>query len=291
MSARVVLLYSRIRVEEKLLHDALIAQGFEVQLLDARRIVLDPQDRSAWESTDLVVDRCIAHSQTTALIPTLEAMGVTCINRGEVTRCCGNKLETSLALMRQAVPTLPIRVAVSPEAALEAIEALGYPVVLKPVVGSWGRLLAKINDRDAAEALVEHKDTLGSVQHQTFYVQPYVEKDNFDIRSFVLGDETICAIRRNSAHWITNTARGASTENQPVTPEIDELSRRAARAVGGGALAIDLFQPRHGELLVNEVNATMEFRNSIDVTGVNIPARMAEYFAQVAADPQRLQPT
>ena len=284
------MLYSRIRVEEKLLHEALTAHGFAVQLLDARHLVLDPQDRSAWLATDLVIDRCIAHSQTTALIPTLEAMGVPCVNRSEVTRCCGNKLETSLALLRCGVPTLPIRVAVSPEAALGAIEQLGYPVVLKPVVGSWGRLLAKVNDRDAAEAILEHKDMLGSVQHQTFYIQPYLEKNHFDIRAFVVGDETICAIRRNSPHWITNTARGASTENQPVTPEIDALSRRAAQAVGGGAVAIDLFQTPDGPLLVNEVNATMEFRNSIDVTGVNIPARLAEYFARVAADPAILHP-
>jgi [lysine-biosynthesis-protein LysW]--L-2-aminoadipate ligase len=288
MPTRVAFLYSRIRVEEKLLHEAMIARGFDVSMLDARQLVLDPQDASAWQSIDLVVDRCIAHSQTTALVPTLEAMGVHCVNRGDVTRCCGNKLETSLALLRRGVPTLPIRVAVSPESALVAIEQLGYPVVLKPVVGSWGRLLAKVNDRDAAEAIIEHKDTLGSVQHQTFYIQPYVEKNNFDIRSFVLGDETICAIRRNSAHWITNTARGASTENQPVTSEIDAISRRAAQAVGGGALAIDLFQTRDGQLLVNEVNATMEFRNSIDVTGVNIPARMAEYFARIVADPTAL---
>jgi [lysine-biosynthesis-protein LysW]--L-2-aminoadipate ligase len=99
-------------------------------------------------------------------------------------------------------------IAFTPESALEAIETLGYPVVLKPAVGSWGRLLAKISDRDAAEALLEHKETLGSYQHAIFYVQEYVDKPSRDIRSFVVGDETICAIYRESSHWITNTARG-----------------------------------------------------------------------------------
>jgi [lysine-biosynthesis-protein LysW]--L-2-aminoadipate ligase len=159
MPIRVALVYSRIRVEEKLLHEALVARGIAVDLVDVRELVLDPQRSEAWLKYDLVIDRCIAHSQATAIVPLLESFGVRCLNRAAVTRCCGSKLETSLALLREGVPTLPIRVAVSPEAALKAIEELGYPVVLKPIVGSWGRLLAKVNDRDAAEAIIEHKDT------------------------------------------------------------------------------------------------------------------------------------
>jgi [lysine-biosynthesis-protein LysW]--L-2-aminoadipate ligase len=157
---------------------------------------------------------------------------------------------------------------------------LGYPVVLKPAVGSWGRLLAKVNDRDAAEALLEHKVTLGSFHHGAFYVQEYVNKPGRDIRSFVVGGETICAIYRSSPHWITNTARGGAATNCPVTPEIDEVSRAAAEAVGGGVVAVDLFESERG-ILVNEVNYTMEFRNSIDTTGVNIPAKIVDYVIQV----------
>jgi [lysine-biosynthesis-protein LysW]--L-2-aminoadipate ligase len=159
-------------------------------------------------------------------------------------------------------------------------------VVLKPAVGSWGRLLARINDRDAAEAILEHKVTLGSFHHGAFYIQEFVRKPGRDIRSFVIGDETICAIYRTSPHWITNTARGGAATNCPVTPEIDEISRAAARAVGGGVVAIDLFETDEG-LLVNEVNYTMEFKNSIDTTGVNIPGLVADYViaaARVARD-------
>jgi [lysine-biosynthesis-protein LysW]--L-2-aminoadipate ligase len=152
--------------------------------------------------------------------------------------------------------------------------------VLKPAVGSWGRLLAKISDRDAAEALLEHKETLGSYQHAIFYVQEYVDKPSRDIRSFVVGDETICAIYRESSHWITNTARGGKASNCPVTPEIDRLSRAAARAVGGGVLAIDLLEHPDG-MVVSEVNYTMEFRNSIDTTGVDIPSRIVDYVLRV----------
>jgi len=162
------------------------------------------------------------------------------------------------------------------EGALEAIEAVGYPAVIKPPVGSWGRLLARVNDRDAAEALLEHKVTLGSVAHHVFYVQEHIVKPGRDIRAFVAGGEVICAIERLSDHWVTNTARGATTRNRPVTAEIAEVSLGAATAVGGGVLAVDLLEDGD-RLLVSEVNHTMEFRNSVDVTGVDIAAKIVEH--------------
>ena len=165
--------------------------------------------------------------------------------------------------------------------ALDALDDIGYPAVLKPAVGSWGRLLSKVNDRDAAESILEHKTILGSYHHSIFYIQEYVEKHGRDIRSFVVGDQCIAAIYRDSAHWITNTARGAKASNCPVTGEVAAISLAAAGAVGGGILAVDLFETAHG-LVVNEVNYTMEFRNSIDTTGVNIPGRMVEYLLESA---------
>ena len=186
-----------------------------------------------------------------------------------------------MALLRDGVPTPRTRIAFTQEAALSAIEELGYPVVLKPVIGSWGRLLSKVNDRDAAEALLEHKETLGSYLHAIYYIQEYVPKPDRDIRSFVVGDECICAIYRSSRHWITNTAQGGRATNCPVTPEIADLSLRAARSVGGGVVAVDLLESPEG-VLVNEVNYTMEFRNSIETTGVNIPARIVDHVLRVA---------
>jgi [lysine-biosynthesis-protein LysW]--L-2-aminoadipate ligase len=205
------------------------------------------------------------------------------VNSYEVIATCGDKLHTTLALARNDVPTLRTVVAFSQESALAAIEEMGYPVVLKPLHGSWGRLLSKVNDRDAAEAILEHKKTLGGYQHSIFYIQEYIEKPGRDIRSFVVGDETVAAIYRNSPHWITNTARGASASNCPLTPEIDSISRAAAQAVGGGVVAIDILEAPDGCLLVSEVNHTPEFRNSIAPTGVDIPGKMIEYVLEVAA--------
>jgi [lysine-biosynthesis-protein LysW]--L-2-aminoadipate ligase len=278
---RIGVLWDRIRVEEKLLVAEFERRGLDHELVDVRRAVFDLRAPDLTRF-DVVLDRCVGHTHALAVLRILESFGVACVNRFEVAERCGDKLATSLALERDGVPTPRVCVAFSPEAALEAVEALGYPVVLKPTVGSWGRLVARANDRDAAEALIEHRATLGSPAHSIFYVQEHVEKPGRDIRSFVVGDETICAITRVSEHWITNTARGGRASNCPVTPEIDALSRAAARAVGGGVLAIDLLETPDGRLLVNEVNHTMEFRNSIAPTGVDIPARVVDYVVSVA---------
>jgi len=275
------MLLSRVRVEEKLLLEAFRRQGVEVTLIDDRELVFDLQNGPAWRRFDVIVERCINHSRALYSLEMLNAWGVSTVNTAEVANVCGNKFSTTRALISHEVPTPRTMVAYTPESALRAIEEIGYPAVLKPAVGSWGRLISKVNDREAAEAVLEHKTILGSYHHSIFYIQEYIDKPQRDIRTFVVGDETVCGIYRTSEHWITNTARGGHASNCPITPEIDGLSLAAARAVGGGVVAIDLLERRNGELLVNEVNYTMEFRNSIDTTGCDIPARVVDYVLQV----------
>jgi [lysine-biosynthesis-protein LysW]--L-2-aminoadipate ligase len=279
---RVGVLCSRIRVEEKLLFEALQARGVEYDKLDDRTLIFNLHDPGPFQQYDIILERSINHSRALYALQMYNDWGLKTINTAHVARICGDKLLTTQALIQHQLPVPRNMVAFTPEAALEAIEQLGYPVVLKPCVGSWGRLVAKINDRQAAEAVLEHKQILGSYHHSIYYIQEYIPKPGRDIRSFVVGDETIAAIYRSSDHWITNTALGGKASNCPITPEIDALSRGAARAVGGGMLAIDLLESPQG-LLVNEVNYTMEFRNSIDTTGVDIPGRMIDYLLQEAA--------
>jgi [lysine-biosynthesis-protein LysW]--L-2-aminoadipate ligase len=267
-------LLSRVRVEEKLLFDALERRGVRYTRLDDREIVFDLQ-RNYW-NFDVVLERCINHSRALYALRILNTWGLRTVNTYTVADVCGNKFLTTTALIENEVPTPRTLIAFTPESAIQAIEELGYPVVLKPAVGSWGRLLSKVNDRDAAEAILEHKEVLGSYHHSIYYIQEYIQKPGRDIRSFVVGDETICAIYRSSPHWITNTARGGEATNCPVTPEIHDISLRAAKAVGGGVVAIDLLEGPDG-LLVNEVNYTMEFRNSIETTGVDIPGKIVDY--------------
>ncbi|MCX7046032.1 MAG: lysine biosynthesis protein LysX [Candidatus Sumerlaeota bacterium] len=278
---KVGVLCSVVRKEEKYLFDELDSRGVEYDKLDDREIAFDLGD-GKYRKYAAVLERSINHSRALHALMILNHDGVKTVNSYEVATVCGDKLYTSVRLFQNGVASPRVMVAFTEESALKCIEEMGYPVVLKPAVGSWGRLLSRINDRDAAEAILEHKAVLGSYHHSIFYIQEYIDKPKRDIRSFVVGGENICAIYRDSAHWITNTARGGVASNCPVTDEIRDLSLRAAQAVGGGVVAIDLLEcPRRG-LLVNEVNYTMEFKNSIHTTGVNIPKKIIDYFLAVA---------
>ncbi|NLD73253.1 MAG: lysine biosynthesis protein LysX, partial [Chloroflexi bacterium] len=270
-----------VRVEEKLLVNKFAERGLDVDLIDDRRIVLDLGDPGPMRAYDVVIERCINHSRALYTLELLNGWGIPTVNSAHVATVCGNKFTTTSALLNHGVPSPRTMLAYTPESALEAIETLGYPAVLKPAVGSWGRLISKVNDREAAEAILEHKTVLGSYHHSVFYVQEYVAKPQRDIRTFVVGGETICGIYRTSEHWITNTARGGHASNCPITPEIDRLSLAAAAAVGGGVVAIDILERPDCALLVNEVNYTMEFRNSIETTGVDIPGRIVDYVVRV----------
>ena len=262
---RIGVLCSRIRAEEKLLFETFARRRLTIEKIDDRELIFDLAARPS-ARYDVVLERCLHHSRALYALRILNQWGVPTVNSYEVALICGDKINTTTALIAAGV-----------EHDMAFVLGLcDYVYVL-----SFGRLLAKISDRDAAEALLEHKDTLGSYQHAIFYVQEYVDKPSRDIRSFVIGDETIGAIYRESPHWITNTARGGQARNCPVTPEIDRLSRAAARAVGGGVLAIDLLEHPDG-LVVSEVNYTMEFRNSIDTTGVDIPGRIVDHVLRVA---------
>lgn len=281
----IAVLVTHIRPEEKLLLAALEARGVAVDVILDRElnIALDrgpeqlaPSGRP-WSAYDLVLERCVSTSRGLYMLAILEGWSIPTINTYHTAALCADKLQTSLALARAGVPQPPVRVAFTPESALEALNDLGYPAVLKPVTGSWGRLLARVNERESAEAILEHRQTLGGYQHHVYYAQAYIEKPGRDIRAFVVGERTICAVYRSSSHWVTNTARGAQTSNCPVTPELDALCVRAANAVGGGVLAIDVFEAPDGALLVNEINHTMEFRNSSAPTGVDIAGAVADY--------------
>lgn len=279
---RIGVLYSRVRVEEKWIFGAMEKRGLDYERLDDRAISFDLDKPELWRAFDAVLERSISYTSGLYALRLLNSFGVPTVNTAAVAEICGDKLTTSAMLARAGLPQPHNATAFTPEAALEAIEAFGYPVVLKPVVGSWGRLLAKINDRDAAEAVLEHKATLGSVQHSVFYIQEYIEKPGRDIRAIVIGDRVLTAMYRKSEHWITNTARGGEGELCPITPEIKSLCLGAAKAVGGGVLAIDLIEHPDRGYLVNEINHTMEFHTMQPVSGIDIADEIVSYVMGVA---------
>jgi len=279
---KIGILLSRVRIEEKMLLSTLDRKAIPYKRIDDDAAQFELSDPSPWMQYDAILERSVSYARGLYATQILNAWGIPTVNMAHVAATCGDKLVTSAALARAGIPQPRLKVAFSPAAALQAIEEMGYPVVLKPVVGSWGRLLSKINDRDAAEAVLEHKDTLGSYQHSVFYIQEYVKKPGRDIRAMVVGDQVVCAIYRSSQHWITNTARGGQGDVCPITPELNDICVSAAKAVGGGVLAVDVLEDPNRGYLINEVNHTMEFHTLAPTTGVDVAGLIVDFTLKVA---------
>jgi len=279
---KIGVLFSRVRVEEKWIFAVLEQRGIDYDRLDDRKISFDLSNPEPWEKYDAILERSISYARGLYATRILNAWNIPTVNTAVVAEICGNKLATVTALAHANVPQPRTMVAYTPASALEAIEEMGYPVVLKPMVGSWGRLLAKINDRDAAEAVLEHKAILGSYEHSIFYIQDFIDKPDRDIRVLIVGDKPVTAIYRHSPHWITNTARGGEGEICPLTPDLIQICQEAARSVGGGLLAVDIIEDPEQGYLVNEINHTMEFHTAAPTTGVDIPSIIVDYLMAVA---------
>ncbi len=275
-------LFSRLRVEEKWLFQAMQARGIPFRRLNDSQVHFDFSRPQAWQKYDAILIRSISFSRGLYASQILNSCGVPTINSFQVAQICGDKVATAAVLARAGLAQPRTRVAFSAQAALAEIESLGYPVVLKPAVGSWGRLLARINDRDAAEAVLEHKETLGGYQHRIYLIQEYIQKPGRDIRAIVIGDQVVAAMYRRSEHWITNTARDGQGEPCPISPDLESICLGAARSVGGGVLAVDILEDPDRGYLVNEINHTMEFNTAAPTTGIDIPNLLIEYMLEIA---------
>ena len=279
-------LYSRIRRDEKLLLSELRERDHEVTKIDVRKERFGIHDApESFEECDLVIDRCLATSRSRYITRFVDRYGLPVVNGPETAAICADKARNSLVLSEAGVPTPNTEVAFTKESALESIEAFGYPCVLKPVVGSWGRLMAKIDSRDAAEAILEHKETLGHYEHKVFYIQEFVEKPGRDIRVVATDGEPVAAMARTSDHWLTNAAKGAEVEAIEVTDEMRDLVERASAAVGGGLLGVDLMETGD-DYTVHEVNHTVEFKALDSVTDVDVPAAVVDWLEAKVQAPE-----
>lgn len=282
---RISLIYDRIRWEEKVLINASRNMGLDIKVIDLKDIyvdVLNNYNEVINEFGDLVLQRCISYFRGLHITAFLENAGIQVINPFYVSLICGNKLFTTLALIKAKVPVPKTLVAFTDEGALKALDSLGYPAVLKPVIGSWGRLIALLKDRDMAQALLEAREEMHDALLQIYYLQEYVKRPPRDIRVLTVGDEVVAAAYRCSTNgdWRTNVARGARTEPCPLTDELIDLALKSSEAVGGGVLAIDCMESPEG-LIVHEINSTPEFKGLYTATGVNISEKIIRYAIKV----------
>lgn len=283
----VAVLASRVRYEEKRIFAALERRGVPYAHVDTRRFSAElgagPQAGRRPEYA-AALNREISHSRGLYASLLLEARGVPTVNRSEVIAVCGDKLRTSLELERAGIPVPRTAVALTPEEGADAAERLGFPVVIKPLTGSWGRLAAAVHDRAGAETVLEHRAALPSPQQHIVYLQELVDKPGRDVRVIVAGDEVVGAAYRYCDGWRTNAALGARSDPCPLTPELTGPACAAARAVGGGVLGVDLVEGPGGPLVL-EVNHAVEFRGLQDAHGeaVDVADAIVSHVLEAAA--------
>ncbi|MCX8182403.1 MAG: lysine biosynthesis protein LysX [Candidatus Methanomethyliaceae archaeon] len=274
------LLYDRIRTEEKVLINAAEKKGVFLKPIDAKELHLTITDFSSERELfgDVALERCVSHFRGLHLTAALENKGITVINPYSVSSICGNKMLTSIVLAKSGIPTPKTVVAFTKEEAMKAAEELGFPSVIKPVFGSWGRLIAPLKDRETAQAILEHREEMGNPLYQIYYIQEMIKRPPRDIRTVVVGEEIVASIYRYSGpeDWRTNIARGGRAEACKLSEENVEIILKAAKAVGGGVLGVDAMEKEEG-IVIHEVNSTVEFKGAMSVSEVDIPGKIIEY--------------
>jgi [lysine-biosynthesis-protein LysW]--L-2-aminoadipate ligase len=267
-------LASRIRLEEKLLLTELERRHVPFEVLDTRRTVFRGGTKLPYGGA---ISREISHTRNTYATQLLERGGVRVVNDGRTVSLCGDKLFTTLALEAAGLPVPRWMVTLSPEGALAALDEFGYPAVVKPVIGSWGRLAARLDGPGTAEAVLEHRAALSNPTNRITYVQEYVDKPDRDIKAYVFGGEVVGAIYKVSTEWRTNTKRGGAPQLCPLDDDLVDLLTRASAVAGDGVLGIDVLEHRDGTRYVNEINHTPEFHGAIEVLPVDLVARYVDF--------------
>ncbi len=265
---------SRIRKDEKRLIAEAGLRGVVVKTIDNTRQVFELDRRHI--DLDVVLERCVDHHRAVYALTVFDHWGIPTVNRQSVVETYGNRLLTTLALREKGVPVPDVRLAYTPGSALEAMEAMGYPVVLRPVEGPEDQLVSRIQDKYTAATTLEHKRILGAYHHSIFFVQKYIEAPGHDIRAYVVGDETVAAVTVLTHHWIGSIADGGLMAKEPVTEELSALAVSAVRAIGGGIAVVDMVRTKDA-WYVQEMGPPSGLSEVSDVTGVNICGKIMDY--------------
>jgi [lysine-biosynthesis-protein LysW]--L-2-aminoadipate ligase len=263
-----IILYDSIRWEEKALYEAAKKKGVNVENVDCKNLVVNLNNGKSKYKGQVVLQRSVSYFKNVHSTAALEGLGARVINPLYAALMCGNKMYAHMELEKAGVRTPKAVAAFSEESALAALDEFGYPAVIKPTVGSWGRLIALLRDKEAARAVIEDREHMFPL-YQVYYFEEFVERPPRDIR----------AIYRYSGEgeWKTNMALGGHAEACPVTKELEDICLRATRALGGQIVGVDLMESKSHGLMVHEVNNTTEFKNTVRVTGVDIPGLMVDY--------------
>lgn len=283
MLDEISILYDKIRYEEKVLYDKAVKRDLKVSLLDAKNILLSSEsNQSDFNSSRVFFQRCLSLYRSLYITTCLEFLGCNVINSSNIIDICGNKLKTTLKLAQHNIPTPKTYFAFSAEGVKELLIKIGFPKVLKPVVGSWGRGVFPLRNQELANMLLEIRDEDANPLSRIYYVQEMVRRPPRDIRCIVIGHNLVTSVYRYSANeeWRTNVSRGGRTELAPITKELEDIVIKTSEVIGEGILGVDLMEDLDNGLVVHEVNNNVEFRGASQVSNVDIPDAILDYLVK-----------
>jgi [lysine-biosynthesis-protein LysW]--L-2-aminoadipate ligase len=277
-SSSLTLLYDTIRWEEKAIYEAAKKKGIEIKKIDCKDLVLDLNTLNSEYDNQIIIQRCVSYFKSLHSTAALEGLGAKVINPLTTAIICGNKLFTHMLIQKKGIRTPKVITAFSSQSALSALDDFGYPAIIKPTIGSWGRLIALLQDKEAAKAVFEDREHMFPL-YQIYYLEEFVSRPPRDIRAIVVGDNVVAAIYRYSEkdEWKTNMALGGRAENCPITGELEDICIKSSQAVGGKIVGVDLMESSKDGLVVHEVNNTTEFKNTVRITGINIQDMIVDY--------------
>lgn len=275
----ILLSLTMLRPDERLLLNSLRAAGLTVETALAPDIgnILN----HSVPAPGLALLRNLSHREAASIAHRLGHLGVPTMNSSTAIDTCHDKGKQALLFQRHGIPHPRSLHAFSHDQVRELGLQLGWPIVVKPLSGSWGRGVVRLTDNECLDAWTggcESTDVAGKLF--PVLVQEYVEKPDHDLRVVVIGTEPVVAIERRSADWRTNTHLGASVRRTEITPAIRELCDRVVGLLGPGFYGVDMLEDvRTNELKLLEVNANPEFAKSSATHGVDIAAHLATYLA------------
>ena len=203
----------------------------------------------------------------------LEQAGVFVMNPPSVIEKTVDKFYTSSLLEAYGVPTPPTMVTENRGAAMEAFFELGGDVVVKPLFGSLGKGMVRVDNPDVAYRVFSALE----MNHYVFYLQKFISHENRDIRAFVLGDRVLSAMERRGANWKTNIAQGAVGCPIELNDRQEQLALEAAKAIGCPYAGVDLICSGDGEEFVLEVNGVPGWEGLLKVSSVDIAGEIADF--------------
>ena len=277
--SKICVVFDRLRSEEKMLQKEASNLGHDTVMLDAKITQVNTDSKKEdYNLGDVVLERCVSYFRGLHFTASLEFLDIPVLNKFDVASVCGNKMFMTLLLKKNNIPTPKTYFSFSSQSASDNLEKIGYPLVIKPVIGSWGRGVMPIKDKDTMDAVSEIRDITDSPHDRIYYLQELIKRPPRDIRVITIGNNPVAAMyRKSSGGFKTNIALGADPELCKITSEMEDMASKASKAMGGGILGIDMMEDNQNGLVVHEVNNTVEFKGLARVAQRNIPKEMIEF--------------